>query len=157
MKPSTILKAKDIEKDVHSKIVSMSFNQLAEFATELDSDIIARDKQVKILKKVRDFLTESVVPDKLDAEGMVNTTVVLKSGEKRRWQTSEQAKCSIIAKHRADMYKWLESNGHGSLITDTVNSSTFKAFVLEQKKKGNQIPEDFISLYMYSKASLVKA
>ncbi len=146
-----------IDETTKKHLDGLDWKNLSVYTDSLADQITEADKRVKELKGIQKYILEGLVPDKLDNDGFSNITIDMPDGSKRRWQTSAQAQCSILKEHRSKMYQWLEDNGHGSLITDTVNSSTFKAFVLEQKKKGNKIPEEYLSLHLFSKASLVKA
>lgn len=146
-----------IDETLIKELAKLNWQDLSVYTNNLADQITEADKVLKGLKKIQKHLLEDLVPDKLDNDGFSSIIIDMPDGSKRRWQTSAQAQCSILKEHRSKMYRWLEENGHGSLVTDTVNSSTFKAFVLEQKKKGNRIPEEYLSLHLFSKASLVKA
>src|SRR5690606_39367494 len=52
--------------------------------------------------------------------------------------------------------QWLRDNGHESLVQETVNSSTFKAFIKERMKEGKEYPKDLIKVNPFSRATVVK-
>ena len=54
------------------------------------------------------------------------------------------AYCTVPAASKRALYDWLQEHDFGDLITDTVNSSTLKAWMKEQTLKGNEVPSDEI-------------
>ena len=59
---------------------------------------------------------------------------------------------SIPADKKEMAWNWLMDNGHGDLITRTINGSTFKAFCKEQLLNGEEIPEDMFKITPYTMA-----
>lgn len=60
----------------------------------------------------------------------------------------------IPAAKRTAAYEWLRDNGHGDLITETVNASTLKAAVRTMLKKGEELPSDLLVVTPYTRAQL---
>lgn len=73
-----------------------------------------------------------------------------------RVQLGADCYASIPADMREDAYKWLRENNAGSLITETVNSSTLKSWAKEKLESGVELPECF-KVTPYSRVSIVKA
>lgn len=53
---------------------------------------------------------------------------------------------SVLAENRLNLQTWLRENNAGSLVVETVNSSTLKAFVTDCVKNGKAYPADLIKL-----------
>lgn len=70
---------------------------------------------------------------------------------------SADAYCTVPAGNRAQVQQWLAENGFESLITNTVNASTFKAFIKEQIMEGNDTPDDLINFTPYTYAKITGA
>lgn len=49
---------------------------------------------------------------------------------------------SIPADRKADAYDWLDRNGYGDIVQETINASTLKATVKTMFKDGLVVPED---------------
>lgn len=60
----------------------------------------------------------------------------------------------IPAAKRTAAYEWLRDNGHGDLITETINASTLKAAVRTMLKKGEELPTDLLVVTPYTRAQL---
>lgn len=105
------------------------------------------------VQKAYDHLSMSIVPDRMDEEG-IETTKFAGVG---RLQCSSDLRCSVKAKNREPLKNWLIEHGHGALVSETINSSTLKAFVREQMKENKEIPTDLLDLSPFTKASVVKA
>ncbi|WP_373081943.1 hypothetical protein [Zhongshania sp.] len=132
---------------------AMSYADLAQHYRQFQS-IRDRAKAVTTaLTAAEDIITKKVVPERLDEDGMSNVTIKGVG----RWQVQGDMYVSTPKDKKEALFDWLEDNGHGSLITDTVNASTLKAFVKEQMKLGNEIPDDILRIEPYDRASLVKA
>ena len=69
----------------------------------------------------------------------------------------QEAYASMNKERKPEAYAWLEENGHGDLIQPTVNGSTLKAFLKEQVKKGEIIPDELFNFTPYEMATITKA
>lgn len=122
------------------------------------AEIAAEIKKVKIfleeakeekasLQKLYDILTLDIAPEIMEREETESSkisgvgTVSIRSDI---W-------CSCTKENKDKLKKWLEENGHGSMITNDVNSSTLKAFVKEQIKEGKEVPSDIVKVTPYSR------
>lgn len=102
--------------------------------------------------KAYDYLTISITPDKMEDED-VETMKIAGVG---RLQVKSDIRCSLPAKNRDAMKIWLEDEGHESMVTSTVNSSTLKAFVKERMKDDLPYPKELLKVEPYSRATVVK-
>ena len=62
---------------------------------------------------------------------------------------------SIPAAVKEEAWAWLVDNGHGDLISSTINGSTFKAWCKEQIKAGEALP-DLFKVTPYTMAVITK-
>ena len=129
-----------------------TFKELALEMYTLKSGIDALAKQKAALQKDYDILTRSIVPEKLENEGMQNITI---KGIGRIGATP-QLRVSVLAGNRELLQEWMHENGFGELVQGTINSSTLKAWVVEQMGLGNDIPEDLIKIDPFMQATLTK-
>lgn len=137
----------------HEEYETMSLRDMAAFLKELKKALEEVKEMQSQIQVQHDFLSQNVIPDKMDDEG-VNTVNYDGIG---RLQCAADIRCSVLKKDRKALHSWLSANGHGSLISEGVNSSTLKAFVKERMKEEKEIPKDILQITPYSKASVVKA
>ena len=69
-----------------------------------------------------------------------------------RVHLQSDVRASIKADNKAAAYEWLGDNGHGGLITETVNASSLKAFCKDKMKNGEELPRRTFSKLAYSHA-----
>lgn len=104
------------------------------------------------VSKAYDYFRIVAVPDLMDEVGI---TTVTYEGLGRVTLTSD-LHASIPASVREKSFAWLEENGYGDLIKDTINSSTLKAFCKRRIKEGEDLPENFFKVTPFSRASVTK-
>ena len=63
---------------------------------------------------------------------------------------------SIPAAVKEEARAWLVDNGHGDLISTTINGSTFRAWCKEQIKLGEQLPDNLFKIVPYTMAVITK-
>lgn len=105
------------------------------------------------IQKAHDFLSIDVLPDRMDEEGIQT----LKIKDVGRLQMSSDIRCAVPAANRDDVKDWLNNNGHGSMVSETINASTLKAFVREMMKENKEWPSHLLKVTPYSRATVVKA
>lgn len=105
------------------------------------------------IQKAYDFLSIAILPDRMDEEGIQT----LKIKDVGRLQSKTDIRCSVPAKNKEAVAEWLNEHGHGSMISETINSSTLKAFVREMMKEDKEWPKDLLKVEPYSRATVVKA
>lgn len=105
------------------------------------------------IQKSYDFLSIDVLPERMDEEGIQT----LKIKDVGRLQMSSDIRCAVPAANREDVKEWLNEHGHGSMVSETINASTLKAFVREMMKEDKEWPSDLLKVTPYSRATVVKA
>lgn len=128
---------------------------LAELASEvklLRERLDAAAKEKTDIQKLYDFLTISIVPDRMDDEGVEN----VKIKGVGRLQVKTDIRCSCPVGNKEALHSWLAENNHGALIKPLVSAPTLKAFVKEQLKQGGNYPDSLLKIEPYSRATVVK-
>ena len=73
-----------------------------------------------------------------------------------RVTVSHRFSCSMLDKERG--MKWLKDEGHGSIVQETVNSSTLAAFAKDiTVNQGGSLPEDLFKVGTAPYTSITKA
>ena len=99
-----------------------------------------------------DLLRTAVIPKKMEDLGL-DTAVVKGVG---RVQIGHNMSAKQIDKVR--LMEWMEANGHGDMVSGTINSSSLAAFIRTQIAQGGEIPDDtMIDISTYEVATVVKA
>lgn len=109
------------------------------------------DEVKKTIGKAYDHIRVMVLPTKMDAEGLDSMTV---AGVGRVSVTGD-IHASTVDKQGA--FIWLEENGHGDVIQETVNAGTLKAILRKRLKEGQEIPEALFKVSPFDRASITKA
>jgi len=105
----------------------------------------------KALEEMTDHLSAIDVPDVMRNAG-IKTTTIEGVG---RVTVSHRFSCSILDKDKG--YDWLRSTGNGSLITETVNSSTLAAFAKNKLEvEGVDLPPDLFKVGTNPYTSITK-
>lgn len=130
---------------------AVTLTEMAQELVEL-KDWLERATRVKAeLQKAHDFLTIVIIPEKMD-EADVNSMNINDVG---RLQLTHDIRCSVLAKNKIALKAWLTENGHESMVSETINSSTLKAWTKEQIKLGEAYPSELIKAEPYSRATVV--
>jgi len=129
-----------------------SLADLAEAMRSVKTALDAAKIDQAAIQKEFDLLRLKVIPEKMDDEGM--TSVKIK-GIGRLTITGDMY-AGIQKDMNKQAYQWLTDNGHGDLIKDFVHSSTLKAFLKEQIKNGEEIPDDLFKVTPFERASITK-
>jgi len=104
------------------------------------------------LQSAYDYVRIGRVPELMDEQGIRNITL---EGIGRVTLTAD-AYVSVPADNRQIFHHWLTDNGYSDLISETVNSSTLKAWCMRRVKEGEDLPE-MVKFTPYSRASITKA
>lgn len=130
-----------------------TYGELASRVKELKDEIASRDKVTASLKDELEVLTQKIIPEKMDGEG-VSTVNVKGFG---RLTVTQQMRANVPSDKAPLLRQWLRENGYEALITEGVNSSTLKAWVKERIAECEDYPADLINLHTYEQATLTKA
>lgn len=104
------------------------------------------------LQKVYDWMREGKLPEIMESSDLDGVKV---EGVGRVHLQSD-LRVSIKSDSKAEAYEWLDDNGHGGLITQTVNASSLKAFAKEKMKNGEEIPEEFFNINPFTRAVITR-
>lgn len=132
---------------------SLSLTDAAKLYSDLKSLAEEYDDVKKSLNNAVTLLSEVILPELMDEAGFDTVKV---SGVGRIQLTSD-IRCNVLAANREDLKEWLRKHGHASMISDTVNSSSLKAFIKEMIKEEKEWPKDCVKVHEFTKASVVKA
>ena len=108
------------------------------------------DANKSAVGKVYDMLRVAVIPPLMEDQGVASVTL---SGI-GRLQLTDDIRVKVLDKSK--QYQWLEMNGNGDLITETVNASSLKALLRRQMREGEAIPGDTFEVTPFTRASIVK-
>lgn len=64
---------------------------------------------------------------------------------------------SILPGRKQDAFRWLQDNGRGDTVQETVNSSTLKAMLKKMVKDGEEYPEEIFKVTPFTMAALTRA
>lgn len=138
---------KDSMIDLSIPEMAKNLKQAQDLAKEMDDE-------VKKVKAFVEYMRTQLIPEKMD-ELDVSSLNIKGFG---RLTVSGDMRVSVRGGMKEALFDWLDNNGFKGLITETVNSSTLKAFVKEQREKGSEIPgDDLINVHYFSRASVTKA
>lgn len=98
-----------------------------------------------------DYLRMTAIPEMMEEMG-IDTVKLTDIG---RISTTVQASCSTVNKDA--LINWLVEHEFGEIVSETVNSSTLKSFVMNQIRDGKEIPDDTIIKFSpYTVATITK-
>lgn len=130
----------------------MNLRQLAERMKATRAELDDTKADASALQKEWDSLRKKWLPKKMEEMGIVDVRFEGVGTVSER----TDAYCTTPAKNKAALYEWLNENGHGDLITDTVNASTLKAFIKEQILEGNDVPDHIVNFEPYTYVAITK-
>ena len=111
------------------------------------------DKTRKRVNAALESVSRNTIPGIFDDEG-ISTTTLKDIG--RRFTVSTRVNCSMVDSDGGK--EWLRSNGHGALITETVNSSTLSAFAKSQIVDfGVELPPNLFKMSTLRYTSVTKS
>ena len=131
----------------------MSIKQLAEEMVNVRAKLDQAKAVAAELQKEFDDLRKVQLPEAMEAAGLESTrlpnigTVSIRT----------DAYASIRGGQQDGAYQWMKDNGFGDLIKDFVHSSTLKAFLKEQFREGEDLPEEIFSFLPYSYVAITKS
>lgn len=148
----------EAKQDVVPDYDAMTIPEMAVELKKLKDELDLMGSIKTEVQKAYDFLSISVLPDRMDEEGVVTMRVA----DVGRLQASSDIRCNVPAANKQAVEEWLIQHGHQAMIASAVNASTFKAFVKEQMKTESETPESItypkhlIKVEPYSRAVIVK-
>jgi len=141
----------DKEQEFYTEYDGMSLLQLAKEQQRLKGAIAELKAEESRLQKEFDHLRKHRIPEMMENMGIQN----VKLEGVGRVSLRGEIYASIVDKDLA--YSWLQEHGHGDLIKPTVNASTLKAFLKEQMREGEVLPEEAFKSTPYMMAAITKS
>ncbi len=124
--------------------VAASFKSLREKHADL------KEQAADIWKEV-DYLRMTAIPELMEEMG-IDTVKLTDIG---RISLQTQASCSTLDKNK--LMDWLREHDSEDIISDTINSSTLKSFVMHRIADGEEIPpDDIIKFKPFQVATITK-
>lgn len=131
---------------------SIPINELAALQS-MAKDISdrAKRKQVKA-DAVYDVLRLQLVPEAMNAMGITSINVI----NIGRVTVTTDFHARVLSGKTSESLQWLDENGYGDLIKETVHPSTLKAFMKECITNGTELPGDIFEMTPFDRASITK-
>jgi hypothetical protein len=136
---------------VEPQLIGMGAVETARFMSELMQANEAAEELKSTIGKVYDWVRTAAVPEKMDEEGLE----LLRIEGVGRVSLTSDVNVAVIDKDES--FKWLESSGHGDMITETVNASSLKALLRRLIRDGKEIPEAIYRVTPFTRASITKS
>ena len=142
----------EVINEFEAKFKGMNTKEVITYMNDLAGEKGCIEEQLKGVNAEYDYLRLNLIPSRFEEEGIENITI---EGIGRVSLTGDMY-VSVHAENRERMYDWLNDIGKDSLITKTVNASTLKAAVKAMIRAGEEIPEDFIKVTPFTRASITR-
>jgi len=131
----------------------LNLNELAHFMKDTKDALLEAKAKVSEIQKVFDDLRKRAIPDKMEEMGIENAKI---TGVGRIALRAE-AYAGFAKEMKEDAIQWLEQNGHSDLVKEDVNASTLKAFLKEQIRNGEVVPDNLFKFDPYLMATITKS
>jgi len=135
----------------------LSYSELVAQMLRAKEEYEAAKRLASVLWNEYTFITDQVIPRRMDEDDIQNITVKLPNGEKKQLLVLDNISVKTPPEKKVELWEWLRGHGAEHLITETVNSSTLAGFVREQMRNGDEYPGEICDISTYSRASLRKA
>jgi len=134
-----------------TKYSGMSLRDLVEYMDRERKEKDRLEVALKLINAAYDVLRFESIPERMESDGVERVSY---EGIGR---VSLTADLRVQTKNKDALFGWLRKNKLGDLITDTVNSSTLKAFVKERMQKGKPLPDGWmVAISPITRASITK-
>lgn len=130
----------------------MSIEKIRDLASRY---LVLRDELDKMkaettkLQKEFDEIRLNLLPSMLEEDGIDSARLE----DIGTVYTTADLHVSVPADKKEFLFDWLRDNGAGSLITETVNASTLKAWVKERIANGRLVPE-IVNVSPFTRAAI---
>ena len=114
----------------------------------------AADAMAKECNKIHDFIRKEALPEKVESLEDGTNSVRIEGVGNVSIRTDIYA--SVAAGKQEEVKDWLDDNDGSGLITETVNSSSLKAFLKKQMLNGAALPDDLFNITPYSYTVITK-
>lgn len=137
-----------LRNPAYIKYDTMTLVQLGEAMVKVGAELEAAKEVKTTLEKEYDFIRTVKIPPALEESGMKNFR--LDNGKGIRVQ--DEVFVSLRAENFQNMKVWLQERGDDSIIKETINPSTLKAFITGKIKDGKEYPADLVNVSVVPKA-----
>jgi hypothetical protein len=110
------------------------------------------EDELKAINKEYDYVRLKAVPKRFEDEGI---EILRVEGVGRVSLTGDMYVKPVKTKMR-EFFDWLRDHGSGGLIKETVAASTLKAAVKQWMQKGEEVPDEFLKVEPFTRASITK-
>ena len=131
----------------------MSIKTLAEKMVAVRAKLDASKVATAELQKEFDDIRKVQLPEAMEAAGMESTRLPNIGTVSMR----TDAYASIRGGQQEEANQWMRENGFGDLIKEFIHSSTLKAFLKEQFREGEHLPEEIFTFSPYSYVAITKS
>lgn len=131
----------NLDVPIHGANEMVSLPELIESMFSLRNTLKEIDDFRATIQEQYDLLRRRRIPSMMEDNHIENINI---NGIKVR--IGDELFISIPSEERDNAYKWLELHGYADLITNTINSSTLKAWAKESIKEGQHIPENMFKI-----------
>jgi hypothetical protein len=140
------------ERDaLREKYAGLTIQELARVMVDLRTEKEKRDEELKLLNAELEFVCKGLLPERMDEENVTKMSI---TGLGTLYLQGDLYVSTVGDKQT--LFQFMRESGNESLITETINPSTLKAWCKEQYKQGNDIPEDLLKVQPYSFAKVLK-
>lgn len=137
---------KDLYKTRHEEKKLVELAERMAMVQQLDEYL---DNLGKYLHAELDVLRLQLIPEAMEKENLESPVNVAGVG-----RVSLTGDLYVGVNDKIEFYKWLHENNLGDLITESVNSSTLKAWAKGRIKEGKPLPNDLLKLTPITRASI---
>lgn len=141
--------------DFEQKYLGQDTRTLAKSMYQIEVELEELKVQTSALNKEYDFLRKTALPRAAEEEDVSSININFTDDYTGRvgFQTDMYVKMGP----KQVAYGWLEDNGHGGLITQTVNAQSLKAAMKERVQKGEGLPpEEVMSVTPFKYATITR-
>jgi hypothetical protein len=137
LKPKEIPEVPTTE-DLTARFAGRSHEELSKrmYTLELMIEVLA--SQIAPLAAEYNFIKDRAIPEAAMDSGIKNVTYEFASDYDGRVTLQPDLWVTVLNKDKA--FEWLEDNGHGDLIQQTVNAASLKAALKSRIQKGDGTP-----------------
>lgn len=142
-----------IEKVFPDFIGKNGIGEVVDQFVALEEQFYGMEEITKQIKSRLTYAREVLFPERMDREDTKTST---SSETGNRISRTGRVFASIINDKVEEAKKWLRDNGYGSIIKETVNSSSLAATAKELVENGKELPEEFFNSYIKDGVSITK-
>ena len=120
---------------------------------KLEVKIEKAEAKLSEIKKERDKIRLEDIPEMMESMDITSMNI---KGLGRLGVTADM-RVSVKKDNQPALKEWLLDQHCGDIVKETINSSTLKAFIKSRMQDGEEVPEDLLNIYLFSRASITKS